>query len=108
MFLWFDRPIARSLQRREWRINCFRSGGITRMGYSIIVLVASVALVVYFVFATDASFISKTVVAGLFVFGSACFLWIRGWSLIGVFLLLGLSLFIALYHAWQQARWSSK
>jgi hypothetical protein len=78
------------------------------MGYSIIVLVASVALVVYFVFATEASFISKAMVTGLFVFSFACFFWIRAWSLIGLFLLIALSIFIVFYRALQEARSSGK
>jgi hypothetical protein len=78
------------------------------MGYSIIVLVASAALVVYFVFATEASVISKAVVSGLFAFSFACVFWIRGWSFIGLFLLIALSIFIIFYRAWQEARYSGK
>jgi hypothetical protein len=78
-------------------------GGITRMGYSIIVLVGSIALVAYFIFATEASFVSKAVVAGLLGFSFACFYWIQGWSLVGLFLLVALSVFIVIYRAWQQA-----
>jgi hypothetical protein len=80
-----------------------RFGGSTRMGYSIIVLVASIALVAYFIFATEASFMSKAVVAGLLGFSFACIYWIQGWSLVGLFLLVALSVFIVLYRAWQQA-----
>ena len=73
------------------------------MAYSIIVLVGSIALAVYFIFATNASLVSKAVVAGLLSLGFACYFWIREWSQVGFFLLLALSIFIALYRAWQKA-----
>jgi hypothetical protein len=76
------------------------------MPYSFIVLVVSVALAVYFVFVTEASVISKVIVSGGFLFGFACFFgWIAGWWLIGLFLLVGLSVFILFYRALQEARW---
>ena len=75
------------------------------MPYGLIVLVASVALVAYFDFATKASWITKAVVSGLFIF---CFASIFGWiafnSLIGFFLLVALSVFIIFYRTVQKAR----
>jgi hypothetical protein len=75
------------------------------MTYGIIVLIASVALVAYFDFATEASWIAKGVVSGIFVF---CFASIFGWiavnPLIRLFLLVGLSIFIIFYRMVQQAR----
>ena len=75
------------------------------MPYGLIVLLASVALVAYFDFATEASWITKVVVSGLFVFSIAsCFGWIAVNSLVGLFLLVALSIFIIFYRTWQQAR----
>ena len=77
------------------------------MPYGLIVLVASIALVAYFDFATKARWIAKAVVSGIFLFSLASY---RGWigvnSLIGLFLLVALSTFIIFYRAWQQARLS--
>jgi len=78
------------------------------MPYGFIILVASAALVAYFDFATEASWITKAVVSGLFIFCFASFFgWIAFNSLIGLFVLVGLSIFIIFYRLWQQAR-SSK
>jgi hypothetical protein len=75
------------------------------MPYGMIIVVASVALVAYFDFATDASWITKAVVSGLFIFSFAsCFGWITVNSLIGLFSLVALSIFIIFYRALQQAR----
>jgi len=75
------------------------------MPYGLIVLVASVALVAYFDFATEASWITKAVVSGIFIFSFAsCFGWIAVNSLIGLFLLVALSIFIIFYRLVQQAR----
>ena len=81
---------------------------ITRMGYSIIVVVAGVALVAYFIFATEAPLVSKAAVFGLFAFSFAGIFWIRGWSLVGMFLLVALGIFIVCYRACQQARGSDR
>ena len=73
--------------------------------YGIIVLVASIALVVYFDFATEASWIAKVVISGIFIFCMASwFGWIAVNSLIGLFLLIALSIFIIFYRMAQQAR----
>lgn len=78
------------------------------MPYGFIVLFGSIALVAYFDFATEASWITKAVVSGLFIFCFASFFgWIAFNWVINLFLLVGLSLFIIFYRAWQQAR-SSK
>lgn len=75
------------------------------MPYGLIVLFASVALVAYFDFSTEASWITKAVVSCLFIFSLAsCLGWIAVNSLIGLFLLVALSIFIIFYRAWQQAR----
>lgn len=77
------------------------------MPYGIIVLVASIVLVAYFDFATEASWITKAVVSGLFTFCIASFLgWIPVNSLIGLFALVGLNIYILFYRAWQQAHLS--
>ncbi|MGA3267703.1 MAG: hypothetical protein ABSE16_12870 [Verrucomicrobiota bacterium] len=75
------------------------------MPYGIIVLAASVALVAYFDFATKASWLTKVVVSSLFIFSFAsCLGWIAVNSLIGLFLLVALSIFIIFYRRCQQAR----
>jgi hypothetical protein len=79
------------------------------MLYGFIVLIASVGLIIYFDFATEASAIFKAIVSGIFVFCMACFFgWIPGGSLIGLFLLVALSIFIILYRAFQQAKSGNK
>lgn len=77
------------------------------MPYGFIVLVGSAALAAWFVFASEASVITKTVVAAIFGFGLACYFgWIGGLWLVGLFLLVGVSVFILLHRALQEARWS--
>jgi len=74
------------------------------MPYGFIVLFGSVVLVAYFVFATDASWIAKVLVSGVFIFGIASvFGWIAVNSLIGLFVLVGLSVFILFYRVLQEA-----
>ena len=67
--------------------------------YGLIVLVASVALVVYFDFRTEASWMAKGVVSGIFIF---CMLSLFGWiainPLIRLFLLVALSIYIIFYR----------
>lgn len=75
------------------------------MPYGLIVLFAGIALVAYFDFATEASWMTKTVVSGLFIFSLASwFGWIAVNSLIGLFLLVALSIFIIFYRIVRQAR----
>jgi hypothetical protein len=77
------------------------------MPYGWIVLVASVALVVYFDFKTRASWITKVIVSGLFLFCVASFFgWIAVHPLIRLFLMVGLSIFIIFYRIVQQTRTS--
>ena len=75
------------------------------MPYGIIVLVASIALIAYFDFASQASWIAKIVVSGLFLFSFASWHgWIAVNPLIGLFLLVAVSIFIIFYRIVQQAR----
>ena len=70
------------------------------MPYGFIVLVGSVALAAWFVLASEASVITKIVVSAIFGFGMVCYFnWIAGWWIIGLFVLVGLSVFILLYRA---------
>ena len=70
-------------------------------------MVGSVALTAWFVVASEASVITKIVVAAIFGFGLACYFgWIAGWWLFGLFLLVGVSVFILLHRALQEARWN--
>lgn len=74
------------------------------MPYGFIVLIASIGLVAYFDFATKASWITKTIVSGLFILCIASFFgWIGVNSLIGLFLLVALSIFIIFYRMVRQA-----
>jgi hypothetical protein len=66
-----------------------------------------VALAAWFVLASEASVITKIVVSAVFGFGMACYFnWIAGWWIVGLFVLIGLSIFILLYRAVQAAGWS--
>ena len=71
------------------------------MPYSLIVLVASVGLLAYFVFATEATAASKTVVAGLYAFSFYCMF--RMHFLVGLFLLVALNIYVLFYRVWYQA-----
>ena len=76
------------------------------MPYGFIVLVVSIALAAWFVLASEAALISKIVVAAIFGFGLACYFnWIVGWWIVGLFVLVGLSLFVVLYRAVLEAGW---
>jgi uncharacterized membrane protein len=80
-------------------------GGLDVIPYGIIVLIASIALVVYFDFATEASWIAKVAISGIFIFCMASwFGWIVVNPLIRLFLLVALSVFIIFYRMVQQAR----
>lgn len=75
------------------------------MPYGIIVLVASIALIAYFDFASQASWLAKIVVSALFLFSFASWHgWIAVNPLIGLFLLVAVSIFIIFYRIVQQAR----
>jgi hypothetical protein len=74
------------------------------MGYSMIVLIASVALFAWFIFAAKAALLMKAGVSGAFAFSFYCLFWKRDWSLAGLFLLVAVSIFIILYRVCQQAR----
>jgi hypothetical protein len=76
------------------------------MPYGIIVLITGAALVLYFDFATEASWIAKAVVFGLLIFSFASiFHWIPVNPVIGLFLLVALGIFIIFYRFVQQAGW---
>jgi hypothetical protein len=66
------------------------------MPYGLIATVASVALVCVYVFATEARFWSKAVVAGLL---GVSFLWRYG-----TYLQVGLGVFLSLYFTYLKAR----
>ena len=75
------------------------------MGYSIIVLVGSVALIAWFDFASEASLLSKVAASAVFLLSLACCCcyWLHGASLTGLFMLVALSIYITLYRAYEQA-----
>lgn len=73
--------------------------------YGLIVLVAIIALVVYFDFATEASWISKAVVTGLFLLSFVSFYrWTHSLVPIGLFLRVALGIYIVFYRIWQEAK----
>jgi hypothetical protein len=75
------------------------------MPYALIVVLASIALVAYFVFVTEASWITKAVVSGIFIFCMASrFGWIACSPLVSQFLLIALNVFILVYRTWEQAK----
>jgi hypothetical protein len=67
------------------------------MPYALIVLVASIALTVVYVFVTDASYWSKALVTALLL---VSFTWRYGF-----YLRAGLGVFLALYFTYLKARW---
>jgi hypothetical protein len=75
------------------------------MPYGIIILAASIVLVAWFDFATEASWISKGIVSGLFLFCiGSLFGWIHIHPLVRLFLLVALSIFIIFYRTLRQGR----
>lgn len=74
--------------------------------YGLIVLVAIIALVAYLDLVTDASWITKAIVTGLFLFSFApIYKWIPTLLPLGLFLRVALGIYIVFYRAWQEARW---
>jgi hypothetical protein len=73
------------------------------MPYGYIVLVSVIALTLYFVFATSASFISKVIVLGVLGFCLVCFFWLHRFTLAALFITVGLGIFISLYRIHAQA-----
>ncbi len=72
--------------------------------YGLIVLVTSIALVAWFDFATEASWISKGIVSVLFLLTFGPFLHRLGVSsLVGLFLRVAISIFIIFYRMLLQA-----
>jgi hypothetical protein len=67
------------------------------MPYGLIVLVASVALTGVYVFATDAFFWSKSLMAGLLLLS---FMWRYG-----LFLRVAIGVFLSLYFTYLKSRW---
>ena len=67
------------------------------MPYGLIVLVASVALTGVYVFATEASFWSKSLMAGLLLLS---FMWRYG-----LFLRVAIGVFLSLYFMCLKSRW---
>jgi len=78
------------------------------MPYGFIVLIAVVALTLYFVFATSASVISKVLVLGVLGFCLACFFWLHRFTLAALFIMVGLGIFISFHRIVAQARSSDR
>jgi hypothetical protein len=78
------------------------------MPYGLIVLVTVIALTYYYVFATSASLISKVIVLGALGFCLACFFWLHRFTLVALFIMAGLGVFISFYRIFAQARSSDR
>lgn len=78
------------------------------MPYGYIVIVAVIALTWYYVFATDASLVSKALVAGVLGFCLACLFWWHRFSLAAFFLMVGLGIYISFYRIYEQSRSSDR
>ena len=74
------------------------------MPYGLILLVISIALALWYVFATKASLIAKASVSGLQCFALICFYWLPRFALYACFLMAGVGIFILFYRACQQVR----
>jgi hypothetical protein len=69
------------------------------MPYGLIVWIAGATLVIHFNFATEASWITKAVVSVLALFSFASYFgWIPVRSLVGMFVLVVLSIFLIFYR----------
>lgn len=67
--------------------------------YGLIVLIASIALVIWFDLFTEASWISKAIVSTLFLLTFGPFFhWLGISSLVGLFLRVAISIFIIFYR----------
>ena len=73
------------------------------MSYSFIPLVASVALVLWMDFATSASLLLKICISGLLGVALACLFWVRQFALFGLFLCVGVGVFVLFYRMIQNA-----
>jgi hypothetical protein len=80
---------------------------LTIVGYFLIPLVGSITLAFYYLFLTDASFISKVLIAAVLIVSFACRFWLVQYSLAGLFLQVGLCIFILFYRLREKARFSN-
>lgn len=78
------------------------------MPYGYIVIIAVIALTLYYVFATVASLISKVLVLGVLGVCLVFLFWLHRFSLAALFLMVGLGIFISLYRICAQARSSDR
>ena len=78
------------------------------MPYGYIVVVAVLALTLYYVFATDASLISKVLVVGLLGFCLACLFWWHRFSLAALLLMVGLGIFISFYRIYKRSQFPTR
>jgi len=78
------------------------------MPYGYIVIIAVIALTLYFVFATAASFIAKALVLGVLGVGLVGLFWLPQYSLAALLLMVGLGIFISFYRICAQARSSDR
>jgi len=74
------------------------------MGYSIIPLVVSIVLSFIYVCATDVSIFSKMAVSTVLCLSLVCRFWWPQFSLLALFLQVGLSIFVLLCQLVRQAR----
>jgi hypothetical protein len=76
------------------------------MPYSLIVIIAVTALTLYYVFASEASRLSKALVGGVLSFCLVCRFGLHRFPLLTLFLMVGLGIFISIYRICVLARYS--
>jgi hypothetical protein len=77
------------------------------MPYGYIVIVAVIALTVYYVFLSEASLVSKIVVAGILGICLLDLYWLHKFGLWDLFLMVGLGIYISMYRLYAKARSSN-
>ena len=78
------------------------------MPYRYIVLIAAIALTLYYILRSPASLVSKLLVLGVLGFCLGCFFWWHRFTLAALFLMVGLGIFVSFYRSCAQARSSDR
>ena len=78
------------------------------MPYGYIVIVGAIALTLSYVFATSASLVSKVLVLGVLGFCLGCFFWWHRFTLVALFIMVGLGVYISMYRIIARSRSSGR
>jgi hypothetical protein len=78
------------------------------MPYGYIVIIGVIGLTLYFVFASHASLVSKTLVLAVLGACLLCLFWLHRYSLLALLVLVGLGIFISFYRLIEQTRSSGR